>query len=189
MNTGQKVWMRTFESHNWGPVLTTGGGLVFAGGTTTATSVRRRQDRRTALAVAHELRITGVPSSYAVDGVQYVAVQSGWASTRSACRVRSMTSWAPNRRPTGRRDLGLRRQAIVTPRVERSRLAAVNERPGEGAVPVHARRVTRADGDHRYRSCAERRWRNAFVTLRRVWPMAAAPTRPKASRSRWREKR
>src|SRR5262249_36503873 len=33
MNTGQKVWMRTFESHNWGPILTTGGGLVFAGGT------------------------------------------------------------------------------------------------------------------------------------------------------------
>ena len=28
MNTGKKVWTRTFESHNWGPILTTGGGLT-----------------------------------------------------------------------------------------------------------------------------------------------------------------
>ena len=79
MNTGQKVWTRTFESHNWGPVLTTGGGLVFAGGT---------NDRyfRALDAKNGELLwqwrtnsgITAVPSSFAVDGVQYIAVQSGW---------------------------------------------------------------------------------------------------------------
>ncbi|MEQ8661482.1 MAG: PQQ-dependent dehydrogenase, methanol/ethanol family, partial [Gammaproteobacteria bacterium] len=33
MRTGEQVWTRTFASHNWGPVLATGGGLVFAGGT------------------------------------------------------------------------------------------------------------------------------------------------------------
>ena len=31
MNTGKQVWTTTFRSHNWGPVLTTGGGLVFSG--------------------------------------------------------------------------------------------------------------------------------------------------------------
>ena len=33
LNAGKKVWTSTFKSHNWGPVLTTGGGLVFMGGT------------------------------------------------------------------------------------------------------------------------------------------------------------
>jgi len=85
MNTGQKVWMRTFESHNWGPVLTTGGGLVFAGGNQRPLlPCVRRQDPANRSAVAHELRHTGVPSSYAVDGVQYVAVQSGWGVRRAA---------------------------------------------------------------------------------------------------------
>ena len=32
LNAGKKVWTSTFKSHNWGPVLTTGGGLVFMGG-------------------------------------------------------------------------------------------------------------------------------------------------------------
>ena len=33
LNAGERVWTREFDSQNWGPVLTTGGGLVFAGGT------------------------------------------------------------------------------------------------------------------------------------------------------------
>ena len=33
LDTGEKVWSQEFESQNWGPVLTTGGGLVFMGGT------------------------------------------------------------------------------------------------------------------------------------------------------------
>ena len=79
MNTGQKVWMRTFESHNWGPVLTTGGGLVFAGGTNDR--YFRAFDGKTGEPLWQwrtNSGITGVPSSFAVDGVQYVAVQSGW---------------------------------------------------------------------------------------------------------------
>ena len=57
MNTGQKVWTRTFESHNWGPVLATGGGLVFAGGTNDR--YFRAFDAKTgelAVAVAHQFR-------------------------------------------------------------------------------------------------------------------------------------
>jgi alcohol dehydrogenase (cytochrome c) len=77
--TGKNVWTKKFASPNWGPVLTTAGGLVFMGGTNDR--YFRAFDARTG-EVLWEQRtnsgITGVPSSFAVDGVQYVAVQSGW---------------------------------------------------------------------------------------------------------------
>jgi len=79
MNTRTKVWTRTFESHNWGPVLATGGGLVFAGGTNDR--YFRAFDAKTGELVWQwrtNSGITAGPSSYAVDGVQYIAVQSGW---------------------------------------------------------------------------------------------------------------
>ncbi len=80
LSTGEQVWTHEFaESQNWGPVLTTGGGLVFAGGT--HDRYFRAFDARTG-DVLWEQRtnsgVTGVPSSYAIDGVQYIAVQSGW---------------------------------------------------------------------------------------------------------------
>lgn len=78
-SSGKEVWKRTFDSPNWGPVLTTAGGLVFMGGTNdryfrafdAATGDLLWQQRTNS-------GITGVPTSFAVDGVQYVAVQSGW---------------------------------------------------------------------------------------------------------------
>jgi len=79
MNTRTKVWTRTFESHNWGPVLATGGGLVFAGGTNDR--YFRAFDAKTGDLVWQwrtNSGVTAVPSSYSVDGVQYIAVQSGW---------------------------------------------------------------------------------------------------------------
>jgi len=76
---GELVWTQSFASPNWGPVLTTGGGLVFMGGTNDR--FFRAFDGRTGN-ILWEMRtnsgITGVPSSFAVDGVQYIAVQSGW---------------------------------------------------------------------------------------------------------------
>ena len=79
MNTGREVWTREFESHNWGPILTTAGDLVFAGGTTD------RYFRAFHARTGEELwrfrtnsGVIGVPSTFAVEGVQYVAVQSGW---------------------------------------------------------------------------------------------------------------
>ena len=79
MERGQKVWTQKFKSPNWGPILTTAGDLVFMGGTNDR--YFRAFDAFTG-AVLWEQRtssgITGVPSSYAIDGVQYVAVQSGW---------------------------------------------------------------------------------------------------------------
>jgi len=79
MNTGQRAWTRELPSHNWGPILTTGGNLVFSGGTTDR--YFRAFDARTG-DVLWQFRtnsgVIGVPSTFSVDGVQYVAVQSGW---------------------------------------------------------------------------------------------------------------
>ena len=79
LDTGELAWRREFASPNWGPVLTTAGGLVFMGGT------NDRHFRAFDAASGDELwslrtnsGVIGVPSSFAVDGRQYVAVQSGW---------------------------------------------------------------------------------------------------------------
>ena len=80
LSTGEEVWTHEFpESQNWGPILATGGGLIFAGGT--HDRYFRAFDAETG-DVLWEQRtnsgVTGVPSSYEIDGVQYIAVQSGW---------------------------------------------------------------------------------------------------------------
>ena len=80
VDTGTRVWTHEYAtSHNWGPLLATGGGLVFGGGT---------NDRKFHAfdAVTGRLLwefptnsgIVAPPSTYTVDGVQYVAVASGW---------------------------------------------------------------------------------------------------------------
>jgi alcohol dehydrogenase (cytochrome c) len=79
LRTGERVWTHDYQSHNWGPVMTTGGGLVFTGGTNdryfhafdAATGKLLWQYRTNS-------GITGVPTTFEVDGVQYVAVQSGY---------------------------------------------------------------------------------------------------------------
>jgi alcohol dehydrogenase (cytochrome c) len=80
VDTGKRTWTHTYaSSQNWGPMLATGGGLVFSGGT---------NDRKFHAFDASTGKllweyptnsgITGQPSSFSVDGTQYVAVQSGW---------------------------------------------------------------------------------------------------------------
>jgi alcohol dehydrogenase (cytochrome c) len=80
VDTGKRVWTHTFAgSTNWGPMLATGGGVVFSGGT---------QDRLFHAFDASSGKllwefptnsgIVGQPSSFMVDGRQYIAVQSGW---------------------------------------------------------------------------------------------------------------
>ncbi|TMH47402.1 MAG: hypothetical protein E6H59_03650, partial [Betaproteobacteria bacterium] len=79
LDTGKKVWTTNMPSFNWGPVLATGGGLLFAGGTNDR--MFRAFDARTGK-VLWEFPtgsgVAGVPVSFQVDGKQYVAVQSGW---------------------------------------------------------------------------------------------------------------
>jgi alcohol dehydrogenase (cytochrome c) len=80
VDTGKRVWTHTYsKSANWGPMLATGGGLVFSGGTNDrmfhafdASSGKLLWEFPT------NSGIIGQPSSFMVDGKQYVAVQSGW---------------------------------------------------------------------------------------------------------------
>ncbi len=101
MNTGEKVWTREFVDHNWGGILTTGGNLVFSGGT--PDRFFRAHDATT----GEELwrfktnsGIIGVPSTFAVNGKQYIAVQSGWgvdaaAKTARIDQVRGTRTFVP----------------------------------------------------------------------------------------------
>jgi alcohol dehydrogenase (cytochrome c) len=80
LKTAKRAWTHNFpKSHNWGPILTTAGGLVFAGGTNDR--MFRAFDAKTG-ELLWEFKtnsgVTGAPSSFEVDGTQYVAVQSGW---------------------------------------------------------------------------------------------------------------
>lgn len=79
LNTGKQVWVHKFNSINWGPLLTTGGNLVFAGGTTDR--MFRAFDAKTGKELWKSVMPSGtegVPTSFEVDGKQYIAVQSGW---------------------------------------------------------------------------------------------------------------
>jgi alcohol dehydrogenase (cytochrome c) len=80
VDSGQRVWTHKFaKSANWGPMLATGGGLAFSGGTNDRAF--RAFDAATG-AVVWEFPtnsgVIGQPVSFSVNGRQYVAVQSGW---------------------------------------------------------------------------------------------------------------
>jgi alcohol dehydrogenase (cytochrome c) len=80
VDTGQRVWTHRFTaSANWGPMLATGGGLVFSGGTNDRKF--RAFDAKTGAVLWESPTNSGVigqPSSFSIDGRQYIAVQSGW---------------------------------------------------------------------------------------------------------------
>ncbi len=79
IKTGKLAWVHKFKEQIWTPLLTTGGGLVFAGGT----SDRKfrafdAKNGKTLWEFNAPSGVIGVPSSYEVDGEQYIAVQAGW---------------------------------------------------------------------------------------------------------------
>jgi alcohol dehydrogenase (cytochrome c) len=90
LDTGKKVWSHPFvDSQLWGPVLATGGGVLFAGGT------NDRYFRAFDAATGKTLwqfrtgsGVVGVPSSFAIDGKQYIAVQSGWGVDAARMQAR-----------------------------------------------------------------------------------------------------
>ena len=89
INTGERVWTREFETSNWGGILTTAGDLVFSGGT--SDRFFRAHDANT----GEELwrfrtnsGVIGVPSTFSVDGKQYIAVQSGWGVDAASMTAR-----------------------------------------------------------------------------------------------------
>jgi alcohol dehydrogenase (cytochrome c) len=79
VDSGKKVWTTNLPSFNWGPVLATGGNVLFAGGTNDR--LFRAFDAKTGNILWEFPTISGVaavPVSFQVDGRQYIAVQSGW---------------------------------------------------------------------------------------------------------------
>jgi alcohol dehydrogenase (cytochrome c) len=80
VDTGKKVWSHHFpKSPNWGPIMATGGGLVFSGGTNDR--MFRAFDAASGKVLWEYPTNSGIyapPSSFTVDRRQYVAVVSGW---------------------------------------------------------------------------------------------------------------
>ena len=79
LKTGKMAWVHKFDTFIWAPLLTTGGNLLFAGGT------NDRQFRafdatngKVLWQYSMPSGVTAVPSSFEVNGEQYVAVQAGW---------------------------------------------------------------------------------------------------------------
>ena len=90
VDTGKREWTHTFaKSANWGPILTTGGGLVFSGGTNDR--MFRAFDAKSGKVLwEHPTSsgIIGIPMTYSIDGKQYVAVQSGFGIDARAMQGR-----------------------------------------------------------------------------------------------------
>lgn len=79
LKTGKLAWAHKFDTHLWAPLLTTGGNLVFAGGT------NDRQFRafdatngKVLWQYSMPSGVAAVPTSFEVNGEQFVAVQAGW---------------------------------------------------------------------------------------------------------------
>jgi len=90
LDTGKQVWSHSYGmSELWGPVLATGGNVLFEGGT------NDRKFRALDATNGHVLfeattpsGVNGVPVSYSVDGKQYIAVQSGWGVDAARMQLR-----------------------------------------------------------------------------------------------------
>jgi alcohol dehydrogenase (cytochrome c) len=89
VDTGRQVWMHPYpKSPNWGAMLATAGGLVFTGGTA---------DRRIHAFDASNGKllweypinsgIVAPPTSFAIDGKQYIAVHAGWGGDPSGMQA------------------------------------------------------------------------------------------------------
>jgi alcohol dehydrogenase (cytochrome c) len=80
VDTGRKMWTHNYsKSPNWGSMLATSGGLVFTGGT----NDRKLHafDASTGKLLWEAPTSSGIlapPTSFAIDGKQYIAVESGW---------------------------------------------------------------------------------------------------------------
>ena len=80
VNTREMVWQHDFgKTMNWGPVLTTAGGLVFGAGTNDR-KLRAFDAESGEIVWEFPLNSTAIapPVSYSVDGKQYIAVTAGY---------------------------------------------------------------------------------------------------------------
>lgn len=94
IRTMEKKWQVNFKSPNWGPILSTAGGLVFLGGTNDA--MFRALDAETGKELWSTRLDGGVvspPSSFEVDGKQYIAVTTGWGVDAERFQGYIDTAW------------------------------------------------------------------------------------------------
>ena len=102
MDSGKLVWTYNFPdmNTNWGPLLTTGGGLVFGGDV--AGNFRALDDKTGEVLWETNIGspVSGYPVSFAVEGKQYVAVTTGPSLVAMASR--RMTPELPGDAGAGR---------------------------------------------------------------------------------------
>jgi alcohol dehydrogenase (cytochrome c) len=105
VDTGKKVWSHPYaNSATWGSMLATAGGLVFSGGTNDRKL--RAFDAATGKVLWEFPTNSGIlapPSSFTIDGKQYIAVQSGWGidSRLIQSRLNALTRGAYPEVPEG----------------------------------------------------------------------------------------
>ena len=95
VDTGKRMWTHNYAtSPNWGPMLATAGGLVFTGGTNDR---KFRAFDATGGKLLWEFPtssgIIGQPTTFMLDGRQYVAVQSGWGIDARGMQARLNTTF------------------------------------------------------------------------------------------------
>lgn len=80
VETREEAWRDTYaESWNWGSILSTAGDLIFAGGT--SDRMFRAYDAKSGKILWQFKTSSGIiapPTSYSINGKQYIAVVSGW---------------------------------------------------------------------------------------------------------------
>ncbi|HUD42202.1 MAG TPA: PQQ-dependent dehydrogenase, methanol/ethanol family [Dokdonella sp.] len=80
INTGKEVWREKYpHSWNWGSIMTTAGGVLFAGGTND--KMFRAYDAKSGKLLWEFPTPSGIispPSTFSIDGKQYVAIVSGY---------------------------------------------------------------------------------------------------------------
>jgi len=93
VDTGKRAWTHTYAtSQNWGPMLATGGGLVFNGGTNDRKFHAFDASRGKLLwEFPTNSGIMGQPTSFMIDGKQYIAVLSGWGIDARVMQARLNT--------------------------------------------------------------------------------------------------
>lgn len=99
INTGKEVWRDEYQkSWNWGSIMTTAGGLIFAGGT--SDRMFRAYDAKSGRKLWEFKTNSGIiapPTSFAIDGKQYIAVTSGWGVDAAFVQglMHEMSGWEP----------------------------------------------------------------------------------------------
>ncbi|MCW5954713.1 MAG: PQQ-binding-like beta-propeller repeat protein, partial [Propionibacteriaceae bacterium] len=105
VNGGKQTWRQQYEkSWNWGSIMTTGGGVLFAGGT--SDRMFRAYDAKSGKLLWQFKVNSGIiapPTTYSVDGVQYVAVTAGWGVDAAFVQglMHEMSGFEPKEVPQG----------------------------------------------------------------------------------------